>query len=163
MKYILKLLVAFFFVSVHAQDTYLHCGKIVDTKSGKVLSEKTIIVSNKTIKKVADGYITPRGSRDLVIDLKDRTVMPGFIDMHVHVEGETSPTRYLDRFTKNNADVAFSSAEIANRTLMAGFTTIRDLGGSGVNVALRDAIAKRKECSVSKFVQSKSYFHNKLT
>jgi imidazolonepropionase-like amidohydrolase len=70
--------------------------------------------------------------------------MPGLIDMHVHMESETSPSRYLETFTKNNADVAFSSAEIAKRTLMSGFTTVRDLGGSGVNVALRDAIREGK-------------------
>ena len=67
--------------------------------------------------------------------------MPGLIDMHVHIEGESSPTRYMDRFTKNDADVAFGSLKYAKRTLMAGFTTIRDLGGSGVNISLRNAIA----------------------
>ena len=87
--------------------------------------------------------ITKRAD-DIIIDLKDKTVMPGFIDMHVHIESETSPTQYLERFTKNNTDVAFASAQIANRTLMAGYTTVRDLGGSGVNVALWDAIAKGK-------------------
>ena len=66
--------------------------------------------------------------------------MPGFIDMHVHLEGETNPKRYLETFTKNEADIAFTAAEIAERTLMAGFTTVRDLGGTGVNVSLRNAI-----------------------
>ena len=70
--------------------------------------------------------------------------MPGLIDMHVHIESETSPTRYLDVFTKNDADVAFNAANIAKRTLLAGFTTVRDLGGSGVNVSLRDAVAQGK-------------------
>ena len=131
-------------VSITAQDTYLHCGKVIDTKNGKVLTNKTVIVSGKNIKAVNDGFTNPTNPDDVVIDLKNKTVMPGFMDMHVHIEGETSPTRYLDRFTKNNADVAFSAAEIAKRTLMSGFTTVRDLGGSGVNVALRNAIAKGK-------------------
>ena len=124
-----------------AQETYLHCGRIVDVQSGKTLSEKTIVVSGKSIKSIQNGY-QAGDADDTVIDLKDKTVLPGFIDMHVHIEGESSPTRYLDRFTKNDADVAFQSTVYAKRTLMAGFTTVRDLGGSGVNIALRKAIAK---------------------
>jgi imidazolonepropionase-like amidohydrolase len=131
-------------VSLTAQNTYLHCGKLIDTKSGKVLTEKTVVVSGNKIISVENGYVNPENSEYTVVDLKSKTVMPGLIDMHVHIEGETSPTRYLETFTKNDADVAFNSVEIANRTLMAGFTTVRDLGGSGVNVALRDAIAKGK-------------------
>lgn len=130
-----------FFVSL-AQDTYLQCGTVIDTKSGTKLSNKTIVVQGNKIVRIADGFIAPSNSNDVVIDLKTKTVMPGFIDMHVHIEGETSPTRYLEAFTLNDADVAFKAAEIANRTLMAGFTTVRDMGGSGVNVSLRNAIAK---------------------
>ncbi|WP_339753164.1 amidohydrolase family protein [uncultured Winogradskyella sp.] len=142
MKSLLRILVLLFTVSLTAQSTYLHCGKLVDTESGKVLTEKTVIVSGNKIISVEDGYTNPKNSEDTVIDLKSKTVMPGLIDMHVHIEGETSPTRYLERFTKNKADVAFVSVEIAKRTLMAGFTAVRDLGGSGVNVALRNAINK---------------------
>jgi imidazolonepropionase-like amidohydrolase len=144
MKSLLRILVLLFTVSLTAQNTYLHCGKLIDTKSGKVLTEKTVVVSGNKIIFVENGYVNPENSEDTVVDLKSKTVMPGLIDMHVHIEGETSPTRYLETFTKNDADVAFNSVEIANRTLMAGFTTVRDLGGSGVNVALRDAIAKGK-------------------
>ncbi|MFZ9718416.1 MAG: metal-dependent hydrolase family protein, partial [Chitinophagaceae bacterium] len=64
------------------------------------------------------------------------------IDMHVHMEHETSPTRYLENFTLNPADHAYHSVVFAERTLMTGFTTVRDLGGSGVNISLRNAIAK---------------------
>ena len=66
--------------------------------------------------------------------------MPGLIDMHVHLEGETSKDQSLQRFTLNEADIAFRSTLFARRTLMAGFTTVRDLGGTGVNTALRNAI-----------------------
>ncbi len=142
MKQLLTILSLFVFFGSMAQDTYLHCGKIIDTKSGKVRSNKTIVVSGKIIIRIDDGFSTPSKETDVLIDLKSKTVLPGLIDMHVHIEGETSPTRYLDKFTQNQADVAYKAAEIANRTLMAGFTTVRDLGGSGVNVALRDAIAK---------------------
>ncbi len=128
-------------ITVTAQSTYLHCGKLIDTKTGKIQKQMTVVVTGSKITKVLKGYINPKNNGvDTSIDLKTKTVMPGFIDMHVHIEGETSPTRYLDVFTKNDADVAFTAAEIAQRTLKAGFTTVRDLGGSGVNVALRNAI-----------------------
>ena len=140
MKTLLKTLVFFFSITLAAQNTYLHCGKLIDTESGKVLTEMTLVVEGNKIIALNNGYTQPQSAEDKVVDLKSKTVLPGLIDMHVHIEGETSPTRYLDRFTKNNADVAFVSVEIAERTLMAGFTTVRDLGGSGVNVALRDAI-----------------------
>jgi imidazolonepropionase-like amidohydrolase len=60
--------------------------------------------------------------------------------MHVHLEGETSKDQAIQRFTLNDADVAFRSTVFAKRTLMAGFTTVLDLGGSGVNTSLRNAI-----------------------
>lgn len=131
--------VLFVSFSIFGQETLLHCGKLIDTKNGKVLTEQTITVSGTKIIKVESGYASAKSGQE-VIDLKSKTVMPGFIDMHVHIEGETNPKRYLETFTKNEADVAFTAAEIAERTLMAGFTTVRDLGGSGVNVALRNAI-----------------------
>ena len=127
-------------ITIQAQDTYIQCGKLIDTKNGKVLTNKTIIVSGKTIKSIEDGFITPTNSTDKIIDLKSKTVMPGWIDMHVHLEEETSPTAYIEEFTLNDADVAFNALGFAKRTLMAGFTTVRDLGGSGVNVSLRNAI-----------------------
>ncbi|MCW5517258.1 metal-dependent hydrolase family protein [Muriicola sp. Z0-33] len=141
MKNTIYFVLMLFSAVVFAQDTYLHCGTIVDTESGKLLKEKTIVVTGNKIKRIDNGY-TKATAEDQVIDLKGKTVLPGFIDMHVHIEGESSPTRYLDKFTKNPADVAFQSTVYAERTLMAGFTTVRDLGGSGVNIALRKAINK---------------------
>lgn len=122
-----------------AQTQLLHCGKLVDTENGKVLSEQTIYVTGNKIDKVVAGYASAKGA-ETTINLKDKTVLPGLIDMHVHIEGETNPKRYLETFTKNPADVAYTAQEIGERTLMAGFTTVRDLGGSGVNVSLRNAI-----------------------
>ena len=141
MKKFLFIISLFSLTFISAQDLYLQCGSIVDTDSGKILKEKTIIVSGNKIKSVQNGFVNGSAD-DTTIDLKSKTVLPGFIDLHVHIEGESSPTRYLDRFTKNPADVAFQSTVYAERTLMAGFTTVRDLGGSGVNIALRNAINK---------------------
>lgn len=140
MKKTLSLLLLLFSAAAFSQSTYVHCGKLIDTQNGWVLTEKTIVVSGNTITSVQDGYVNPINTNDKVIDLKTKTVMPGWIDMHVHIEGDPGPTKYLESFTLNEADVAFKAQDIAHRTLMAGFTTVRDLGGSGVNVSLRNAI-----------------------
>jgi len=122
-----------------AQRTLIHCGNLVDPGAGKVLHEMTIVVEGNRISDLRSGYVKPEGT-DKVVDLKSRTVMPGLIDMHVHFEEEISPSRYIDKVQLNPADYAFKAAVYAQRTLMAGFTTVRDLGGSGVNISLRNAI-----------------------
>ncbi len=100
----------------------------------------TIIVEGQKILAIEKGYSKP-GSADKLIDLSKKTVMPGLIDMHLHLESETNKDQALMRFTSNEADIAFLSTLYAKKTLMAGFTTVRDLGGSGVNISLRNAIA----------------------
>ncbi|WP_205508813.1 metal-dependent hydrolase family protein [Longitalea arenae] len=125
-----------------AQRTILHCGKLIDVTKGQVMNEYSVIVEGNKIVDVVAGYAKASGA-DKIIDLKNRTVLPGLIDCHVHVEHETSPTRYQETFTYNPADYAFQSVVFAERTLMAGFTTVRDLGGSGVNISLRNAIDKK--------------------
>lgn len=122
-----------------AQKTIIHCGKLIDTKNLKVLEKMTIVVEGKKIVGLENGYIKGNSS-DQIIDLKSKTVMPGLIDMHVHLESETNPNAYLDRFTKNPGDVAYQALVFAKRNLMAGFTTVRDLGGSHVVISLRNAI-----------------------
>ena len=140
MKTLLSILAFVFTTVLTAQNTYLHCGKLIDTESGKVLTKQTIIVSGNKIVSVNNGYQNPESTEDTVVDLKSKTVMPGLIDMHVHIESETNPKSYLEGYTLNDADVAFNSVHYAEITLMNGFTTVRDLGGSGVNVSLRNAI-----------------------
>lgn len=132
-----------FITTIHAQQTFLHCGQIFDAQDGKLRKEQTIVVEGDRIINVVKGYL-PKTENAQVIDLRDKTVLPGFIDMHVHIEGETNNSSYIKRFVDNEADTAFESAMYARRTLMAGFTTVRDMGGSGVNVALRNAIAQGK-------------------
>lgn len=139
MKYIYTLLFILLYSTIIAQDTYLQCGKLIDTKEGKVVTEKTIIISGNKITKIENGYITGKKG-DTTIDLKNKTVMPGLIDMHVHLEGETNPKAYLQKYTDSEADIAFNSVAFATKTLLSGFTTVRDLGGSGVNISLKKAI-----------------------
>ncbi len=141
MKKFLLLISIFYGLTLAAQKTYIQCGAIMDVSNGKMLSQKTIIVSGNIIEAVEDGY-AKGGSNDTVVDLKDKVVLPGLIDMHVHMESEFDPQVYIKRFTDNEADIAFESAVNAKKTLMAGFTTVRDLGGSGVNISLRNAINK---------------------
>jgi imidazolonepropionase-like amidohydrolase len=138
----LLLIAAFLFSvqSVLAQTTYIHCGKLVDTQSGKILSEQTIIVEGNKIVDVSDGYLTTRRKDVNYIYLKDKVVMPGLIDMHVHIENEFSPKTRLERYILNEADVALNSTVFVKETLMAGFTTVRDLGGTGVNVSVRNSV-----------------------
>jgi imidazolonepropionase-like amidohydrolase len=128
-------------LTVRAQRTLLHCGELLDVKNGKKLSSMTIIVEKNKILEVRNGYVQPN-SNDKVVDLKNRTVMPGLIDMHVHIESETKRGGVAARFTQNAIDNAFESVRYARITLESGFTTVRDLGGSGVNIALRNAIEK---------------------
>ncbi len=121
--------------------TILHCGKLVDVAGNKILNNYSVVILGNKIVEVQAGFAKGEAN-DKVIDLKNKMVMPGLIDMHVHLEQETSPNRYLEVFTQNPPDVAFQSTVYAERTLMAGFTSVRDLGGSGVNIALRNAINK---------------------
>ena len=143
MRLLLTLLIFVSFQIVQGQKTILHAGKLIDGFNAKALTEQTIVIEGGKITSVSAGY-TPGESGDVVIDLKDKTVTPGLIDMHVHIEGETSPDRYLKRFTQNPADVAYDAAIYARKSLMAGFTSVRDMGGSGVNISLRNAINKGK-------------------
>ena len=122
-----------------AQVSVIHCGKLIDVEEGRVLEKMTIVVNANTIEKVLSGYQTPTAGEQL-IDLKAMTVMPGWMDMHVHIEHESGPRRYEETFRENESYIALKATQYCRRTLNAGFTTVRDLGGSGVNVSLREAI-----------------------
>lgn len=122
-----------------AQKTYIYCGQLVDAKAATMLKEMTIVVEKNKIVDVQKGYI-PATANDKTIDLKNLTVMPGLIDAHVHMDHETNPNRML-AFQQNKADIAFGAIQYSKTTLMAGFTTVRDLGGS-VSIAIRNAINK---------------------
>ena len=124
-----------------AQKTYIWCGTLIDGVSIEPKTNMTIVIEKNKIIAVENGFSKP-ATGDKTIDLKTKTVTPGWIDMHVHFESETKKGAVADRFIDNPADVAFSSIKYANVTLMAGFTTVRDLGGSGVNISLRNAINK---------------------
>jgi imidazolonepropionase-like amidohydrolase len=141
MKKLLTLAFSLLAFAGMSQKTILHCGSIIDVKTQTVLKNRSIVVEGKKIVSVSEGFLTP-AKGDVVINLKDRTVMPGLIDSHVHLESETNPGAYLDRFVKNPGDVAYQALVYAKKNLMAGFTTVRDLGGTHVVISLRNAINK---------------------
>ncbi len=120
--------------------TLIHAGRVIDGVSDSVRTNQTVVVSDGKITAIEPGFRTG-GSGDQVIDLKRGTLMPGWIDMHVHLTSEYSRTSEIEGYKKNEGDVALDGVVYAERTLLAGFTTVRDLGDSyRASIALRNAI-----------------------
>ncbi|MFT2092725.1 amidohydrolase family protein [Paraglaciecola sp. 2405UD69-4] len=123
--------------------TLIHAGSVIDSTSNKVQSNMTIVVDKNTIVAINKGFTEPQ-AKDTVIDLSNHTLMPGFMDMHTHLSSQhNGPSSYVEGFTLNEADFAIKGVMYAERTLKAGFTTVRNLGdGYNETVALRNAINK---------------------
>jgi imidazolonepropionase-like amidohydrolase len=120
--------------------TLLHAGRVIDGVTNNVQTDRTIVIDGGKIVSIEPGF-RAAAAGDRIIDLKTSTVMPGLMDMHVHITSEYSRSAELDGYKKNEADVALDGALYAERTLLAGFTTVRDLGSSyRAAIALRNAI-----------------------
>lgn len=123
--------------------TIIHAGRLIDGHSDQPRAEVSVVVEDNKITKVVAGYIEP-GTDDTVISLKDKTVLPGLMDMHTHLMSQFSKDTYSEKFFFDEADYALRSTMFARITLLAGFTTVRDLGDNGVNsVSLKKAIEKK--------------------
>lgn len=123
---------------VSAQTDVL-CGNMLDVNNKKLAGPTTIRISDDKITSV--GNISAPG--EAIIDLSEYTCLPGLIDMHVHLTYQSNPRTYIERFTLNVADYAFRASHYAEKTLDAGFTTVRNPGDDGtVTRALRNAIAQ---------------------
>ena len=116
----------------------LDCGRMLDVKAGVWRDKVSIVVDGGKVVSVG-----PMAAGAGHVDLSAQSCMPGFIDMHVHLSAQTQKQVDMlrDTLTLNPADYALRAVGMAERTLMAGFTTVRDLGGNdGVNISLKHAI-----------------------
>ena len=120
-------------------DTLLHVGNLIDTNNGDITKAITIKVVGNKISEISKGYSTPKKG-DEVINLKKSFVLPGFMDMHVHLAQEYVPK--AERESKIEPEFrALFAANAASKTLMAGFTSVRNLGDGGMEtISLREAI-----------------------
>jgi imidazolonepropionase-like amidohydrolase len=122
-----------------ATVTALHCGHLLDSIAGKMLGVTTGVVEGGRIREVSPGTSTPAGAKE--VDLSTQTCLPGLIDSHVHLTLEFNKASYSNAFRWNVADYAVRSTVFARKTLMAGFTTVRNLADiANESVALRNAI-----------------------
>ena len=121
--------------------TLVLAGSLIDGRSDTVRHTVTVTVDGDRITGITDGYAVPAAG-DTVVDLKNATLMPGLMDMHVHLDGQQSPTTYTEGFYLNPGDYALRAAFFGRKTLLAGFTTVRNLGDTNYSTrALRKAIA----------------------
>ena len=120
-------------------DTLLHVGNLLDTNDGKVAKAVTIKIKGNKITEITKGYATPT-KNDEVVNLKQSYVLPGFMDMHVHLAQEYVPK--AERQSKIEPEYrALFAANAASKTLMAGFTSVRNVGDGGMEtISLREAI-----------------------
>jgi imidazolonepropionase-like amidohydrolase len=124
--------------------TLIHAGRLIDGVSNAPRSHQTVVVEGGRITAIEPGFRAPAAG-DRVIDLRDGTLLPGLIDMHVHLGSEYSKQSEINDFKLNEADVAIDAVVYAGRTLLAGFTTVRDLGDEYREIiALRNAIQAGK-------------------
>ena len=120
--------------------TLVRAGHLLDVKTGKLLDGQTIIVVGETIQSIAPTANVQAQSGDTVVDLSALTVLPGLIDVHTHLTMNTDFDPFLE-VTSTDAKEAINGVANARTTLMAGFTTVRNVGAGGyTDVDLRDAI-----------------------
>ena len=134
-------LTVIFCISVEGA-TVIHAGTLLDGTGSEPIKEMSIVIENRLISRVETGYIEPQPD-DIYLDLTGYFVLPGLIDMHVHLSSEYSSKSYEESISLSSADYAIKAVANARKTLLAGFTSVRNLGDSGnVTVSLRNAVNK---------------------
>jgi len=128
-------------VSSQPTTTFVEAGRLLaDPSNGVVQRDKTLVIRGNQVVDVRDGFVGD-ASQGEVLDLRQAFVLPGLIDSHVHLTSQQNPNGRLEQVTLSDADRAMVGARYARRTLMAGFTTVADLGaGNEAIFALRNAV-----------------------
>jgi imidazolonepropionase-like amidohydrolase len=137
-------------VALAGEIVVVHAGTLLAVPGQAPQTQQSIIIADGKIRQVVAGYVEPQsqiGEGDALIasyDLKDKFVLPGMIDSHVHLTAELNPRGRLEAVEMSDPDRAILAAGYAHKTLMAGFTTVRDVGARGGDAifALRDGIEK---------------------
>jgi imidazolonepropionase-like amidohydrolase len=123
----------------------IHAGRVLaDPSTGRVLQEQSILIGGDgRVLSVEAGYVEREGAT--IINQRSRFVLPGLIDSHVHLTSELGPNQFIEEVTLTESDAAMRGVENARKTLMAGFTTVADLGAPNDSIfALRRAIAENR-------------------
>ena len=145
MRMIYRVLVSFSFIlfsqySVFAKETYITAAALLDVSNGKILQNPAVIIRDKHIVAIGpqDSISKPKGAEH--IDLPGATLMPGMMDMHVHLSGDAA-TPFYESMAYSVPRRAVIGVKNAQKTLLAGFTTVRDLGDKGYGmIGVRDSI-----------------------
>ena len=133
--------------TAHADTTVIHAGALLAVPGERVQNEQSIVVVDGRISEIRRGYVEPgdlageSGDDIAVIDLREHFVLPGLMDMHVHLQGELGPKNDSEDLKMSSQEMQMRSVMFGMRTLLAGFTTVRDVGNSGQEMyALRNGI-----------------------
>lgn len=140
-------------LSAQAETVLLECQQLLDVESGKMLQQQQILVDGKRIQAVGKAVDAAPDIRRVEL----ATCLPGLMDMHVHLDGQSAPNSYIKQFQNNAADYALTAAYYAGVTLRAGFTTVRNLGDSyNSTVALRNSINRSEAIGPRIFTSASS-------
>lgn len=120
-----------------AEPLALQCERLFEARSGKLLPARTVVVRDGRVAEVLEGRVEVPGAR--TVDLAGHTCLPGWTDLHVHLGSQSNLQSYSEGFRLDPVDFAYRSVGYAEKTLMAGFTSVRDLGGE-IAPHLRDAV-----------------------
>ena len=133
--------------AVPSGTTIIHAGTLLAIPGERPAARQSIVVRDGVVAEIRAGFVDEiEGDGEAaVVDLSDHFVMPGFIDLHVHLTGQAGTGRKIDYVAQSDADSALTAQMYARRTLLGGFTTVRNLGSRGTAMfALRDAIKAGK-------------------